>query len=195
MQGKRPAAFCAGPFLAVLLQKGGHALFLRRLAVFQQAGVVPFVIAFLQVFNQLAGKLRTFKAAHIPLLLRAGFDVAPAAVFGLAQIPLQAALAGFCALENTHMPIAHRAVHPTGRQHAVFYFGGHFHGRPPSHFSSVPGKAYYWPTKRGQRESLLSHCRARQAERVNTPPLAAVPCAQRAQGAGLAPRYDAPHSV
>lgn len=51
----------------------------------------------------------------------------------------------------------------------------------------------YWPTKRGQRENLFSHCRARKAERVNTPAACGGSLRPQGAGAGLAPRYDTNH--
>jgi hypothetical protein len=114
------------PFL--LFHEPFQTVLTNKLAVLHKARLIPFVVTFFKVFNQLARIIGTFKTIGQPFALDTIFYLAFAAVFRFAHVAVQAT---GTRLFMITMLIADQTVHAAGGKHSrIHFFCWHFHGSP-----------------------------------------------------------------
>lgn len=94
VQGYDASALPACPPFPVGRHESIHSRIPYHKAVFNEACVVALVVALLKILYQLAGEIRALVAISVSLFIRTFFDLARAAMLGLAGIARKAAAAG-----------------------------------------------------------------------------------------------------
>ena len=115
MERDYPSAFWASIYLFLVAHERIHAVQTDIFAMFHKARLISLIVTFLQILDQLAGKIDAFKTILQLFVCDAGFYPARTTVLWFSCIVMQAACTW---LPVVAVLVADHAVHSAGGEHA-----------------------------------------------------------------------------